>query len=121
MESRGFLRVKIKEQSCAIDDGFEFYPVGVDEREALATVLDLSYGGASIETNIKSRVHAAFTLKFPKIKSLNGFSVNSKIVRIQMSGDSTPLKPKYLIALKFVDPEVSLIEKFIKLSSISVK
>ena len=117
MADRKFPRIKIKEQKCVINDGSKYLPVGLDEREVLAIILDLSVGGASIKTNITSRLHASFVLQIPKLENLESFSIKSEIVRLSVSDDSKPLKPRYLMGLKFVEPDVDRINSFLDLAA----
>ena len=121
MENRDSIRVRLKEQSCVIKEGFYFLPAGLDEREVIAIVLDISIGGALLKTNIASRLDASFILQIPKTGNLKKISINSKIVRLTPSDDSKPFKPRYLMGLKFIDPDVKHVKEFIKLTSKSIK
>ena len=114
---RQFPRIKIKEQKCVIHDGTKYLPIGADEREVIAIILDLSVGGASLRTNISSRLNASFTLHLPKIGNLEAFSIKSEIVRLATAEDSQPRKPRYLMGLKFIDPDAKLIKSFLELAS----
>ena len=117
MKDRKFPRIKIKEQKCVIHDGSNYLPVGLDEREVLAIILDLSIGGASIRTNITSRLNASFVLQIPEIDNLESFSIKTEIVRLAIADDSKPLKPRYLMGLKFIEPDVDRIKTFLELAS----
>ena len=114
---RNFPRIKIKEQKCVVNDGAKFIPTGSDEREVLAIILDLSLGGASLKTNISSRLNAAFQLQLPPVGDLEAFTVNSEIVRLEMADDSTPKKPRFLFGLKFIEPDTGRIKKFIEFAA----
>ena len=116
MPKRKFPRIKLKEVSCIIHDGTKYRATGEDERETFALILDISYGGASIKTNISCQEGASFVLQIPKMFDLESFSIKSEVVRSNESDDSRPFHPRYLIALKFIDPAaMNRIQKFYNL------
>ena len=116
MENRKFPRIRLKELGCVIHNGSEFLAVGTAEREVFALILDLSSGGALIKTNITSQKNAQFSLQFPNVANLESFSVKCKIARVTKSPDSEPLKPRYILGLEFIDPEVNQIKDFIEVT-----
>ena len=117
MESRKFPRVKLKEQSCIIHDGARYLSAGHSEREVLAKVINLSLGGASLITNITSQLNTSFVLQFPNVANLGSFSMKSELKRESKHLNHSPQKPVYVLGLKFIDPDVNLIDNFIKLTS----
>ena len=114
MTNRIYSRIKIKEQTCVINNGYEFLPVGMAERESVGTIMNLSFGGALLKTPIHSQLNTSFLLHFPEVGGMKSFSINSQIVRLQILDESTAKKPIYLIGFKFIDPDLNLIENFIK-------
>ena len=120
MNNRKYPRIKIKEQSCKIDNASVFDSADTDEREASATISDFAYGGACITTNISAKVKTILLLNIPSTESLPSFSIKSEILRVSLAHLSTPLKPRFNLGLKFINPDVKLIDKFMKLSSESL-
>ena len=97
-----------------IHNGDKFLPKGLEEREVFAIILNMSVGGASIKTNIMVQRQAIFTLHIPNVAYLESFQVKSEIITVLKSLESRPLRPRYVLGLKFIDPQVSIIKAFIK-------
>ena len=119
MNKRRFPRIKIREQSAIIHNGEKYLAIGSEEREAFALILDLSSGGTQLKSNISCQEKSSLNIQFPNVANFESFAVKSQVVRVQKSPDSEPLKPRYILGLKFTDvqdAEKDYIKKFIDIT-----
>ena len=114
-QNRKFPRISLKEQSCIIQSCGSFYAAGLEHRVGPAIITNLSLGGAQLKSKIQAKEQTIFDLQFPSIEDLESFTIKSEIVRSSLvAADSKPGNHVYLVGVRFVNPEVNIIDRFIR-------